>query len=87
MNEHFKVAGNRKTKKSSKQQKKQQIKFGAPVVDVGFYLVTPLVIGVLAGVFLDRQFDTKPLWTLILLVIGTISSFYNLWRLTKPDGR
>lgn len=55
--------------------------------DVGIYLMTPILLGVIGGVFLDKKFDTKPIWTLALIFFGMAASFYNLWRLLKTNGR
>lgn len=49
----------------------------------GFYLITPLLLGVFIGFWLDRHFNTKPVFIIAGIVLGTISVFYNLWKLTK----
>jgi F0F1-type ATP synthase assembly protein I len=51
--------------------------------NVGFYLVTPLIMGVILGLLLDRLFNTKPNLTIFLIFIGAIASFYNLFKLVK----
>lgn len=52
-------------------------------LNIGYYLITPLLIGVFFGVVVDRFFDTKPLFTVSLIVCGVIGTFYNLAKLTK----
>ncbi len=37
------------------------------------------------GVYLDRWLDTRPLFTLIMLVIGVISGFRNVYILTNRE--
>lgn len=52
-------------------------------MNIGFYLATPLLLGVFLGLFLDRSFHTKPFFTIALIVLGAVGSFYNLYKLVK----
>jgi len=51
--------------------------------NLGFYLVVPLILSVIIGIYLDRKFDTSGTFTLIGIGFGTISLFYNLYKLYK----
>ncbi len=51
--------------------------------DIGIYLLFPLLIGVYIGYNVDLRLKTRPTFTIFFLVLGTLSSFYNLWKLTK----
>ena len=51
--------------------------------NVGYYLVTPILIGLGAGILIDKWIQTKPVFTLLLLVAGTVGSFYNLFTIQK----
>ena len=51
--------------------------------NVGYYLVTPILIGLGAGILIDRWIETKPVFTILLLLIGTVGSFYNLFTIQK----
>ena len=53
------------------------------VIEVGFYLVTPLLAGVFLGILADRVFLTKPLLTMSGLLFGVIATFYNLFKFLK----
>lgn len=55
----------------------------AKYMNVGYYLAVPLIVGVFGGNWLDRRFDTKPMFTIVLLLIGSIAAFYNLYKLIK----
>jgi ATP synthase protein I len=55
----------------------------AKSLNIGYYLITPLLIGVFFGYWLDNIFKTRPLFLLMFFLIGTVGSFYNLWKLTK----
>lgn len=52
-------------------------------VNIGFYLITPLLFGIFVGVFLDKKVGSGSLFVIIGLCIGIIGTFYNLYRLTK----
>jgi len=58
-------------------------KIDPSLLNAGMYLATPLLLGVFFGYQLDRYFRTAPLWMIIFILLGTISSFYNLWKLSK----
>jgi len=51
--------------------------------NVGYYLLTPLILGVIVGLFIDNKFKTKPLFTLLFILFGLFGSLYNLLRITK----
>ena len=52
-------------------------------LNLGLYLVVPLMLSVIIGIYLDRTFDTSGTFTLIGIGFGTISIFYNLYKLYK----
>lgn len=56
---------------------------GLQTMNIGFYIVTPILIGVFLGLTIDRALNTKPGFTIFFICFGTIASFYNLFRLTK----
>ncbi len=53
---------------------------------VGYYLSTPIFIGVILGWYLDKHLGSHPKGILISIVVGTIFSFLNLFKLTKESG-
>ena len=52
-------------------------------MNLGMYFLVPILLGLFAGVWLDKRFDTGSLFTILLLTVGVISAFYNLIALTK----
>jgi F0F1-type ATP synthase assembly protein I len=52
-------------------------------INVGYSLITPILLGVIIGLALDSRFHSKPVFTVLFIFLGTISSFYNLYKLTK----
>ena len=67
--------------------KKEKKKLGLPAeyLSLGIYLTLPLVFSVIIGPKLDKYFDTQNLFTILFIVIGTISVFYNLYKLYSED--
>ncbi len=53
--------------------------------NIGYYLITPLLAGVFFGYWLDMFFKTKPLFILLLFMLGIAGSFYNLWKIVKDS--
>lgn len=54
-------------------------------LNLGYYLVIPLLMGIFLGYWLDKIFSTKPFFLLVLFALGVISSFYNLWKTVKTS--
>ena len=50
----------------------------------GFLLIACTVIGLVVGLFLDSKLKTSPVFTLIMLVIGTAAGF---WQVIKDINR
>lgn len=64
-------------------QNKKVIKQGAQLIALGFELVIPVVVGLFAGYFLDRKWDSQP-WLMILgLVAGFLYGLRTLFALLK----
>ena len=72
--------------KFSETSKKKQIKITAPwyylgfIGEIGFAISLPIAGGALAGVIIDRTWETSPIATLSLLFLGVIISFFNLFK-------
>ncbi len=52
-------------------------------INVGYSLVTPLLVGVIIGLTLDNKFQSKPVFTVFFIFLGMVSSLYNLFKLIK----
>lgn len=57
----------------------------AKYIGIGYYLGVPLLIGVFLGLVVDHFLKTKPLFIIIFIIIGTIGTFYNLFKITKDN--
>ncbi len=67
-------------KKPKKKSYKNQLEF---ISEIGYYIITPIIIGVFIGLYLDNYFKTKQIFFVTLLFFGMMVSFYNLYRIYK----
>ena len=75
-----------KDKPESKPDKSNDLLL-AKSLNIGYYLITPILIGVFFGVAVDNVFKTQPRFALIFLIVGVTSTFYNLFKLVKDGDR
>lgn len=54
---------------------------------VGWSIAIPTLLGILAGVWLDRLFPGKESWTLTLLLLGAALGCVNAWYWVKQEHR
>lgn len=54
------------------------------LLGLGWYVAICIVVGVVAGIFLDSHFDTKPIFTLLGVLLGTFAAFYGLYKMVSP---
>lgn len=54
-------------------------------INIGMYVGSPIIGGTLIGVLFDLNFNTKPVGALIGIIIGSISTFYNLFKIIKTN--
>ena len=52
---------------------------------VGWSIAVPTVIGVMAGLYIDRRWDAPYSWTLMLLFAGVIIGCLNAWYWIKRE--
>lgn len=53
----------------------------AKVFNIGFSVAASIVAPTLGGVWLDKKLHTKVLFTIVLVILGTILAFYQLYRI------
>lgn len=71
-------------KENKKENKNEKILL-AKSLNIGYYLITPLLVGVFSGYWLDKVFRTKPMFLLLFFGLGVIGSFYNLWKTVQEN--
>lgn len=54
----------------------------ANYASIGYYLVTPLLVGVFLGLYLEKA-TGKNIFVIFGVIIGSTGTFYNLFRLIK----
>jgi len=53
------------------------------LVGVGWYIAFCIILGVVAGRWLDVRLDTSLLW-IIGLILGIVIAFYGVYRMLLP---
>lgn len=53
----------------------------ARLIGIGWYFATCIVVGVVGGVLLDEVAGTRPLLTLLCLMLGLVVAFYGGYRM------
>ena len=54
------------------------------MVGLGWYVAVCIVIGVLAGLWLDRKIETSPVFLLGGTLLGVVTAFYGMYKLMAP---
>ncbi|MCF6266101.1 MAG: AtpZ/AtpI family protein [Desulfuromusa sp.] len=67
------------------EEKRQLFKSLGFLSSIGISLVVSMLIGLAMGFYLDRWLDTSPMFTLIMLLIGIIAGFRNVYILTTRE--
>lgn len=52
-------------------------------MNVGVYLVVPLLVGLGIGIILDKKLGTKPICIISGLLVGSVGSFFNLIKIVR----
>lgn len=72
-----------KTKHGLTEEQQRQAKSTNDGVKAGVELLTPIVVCFFAGMGLDKWLDKSPLFLMIFFVLGVITGFWNIYKLTK----
>ena len=51
---------------------------------IGFYIATCIILGVVGGLWLDGQFQTKPVLVILGLILGLLTAVIGTYRMLKP---
>lgn len=49
----------------------------------GIEFAAAIIFSTLFGIWLDKKFETAPLWMLIFMLLGSCVAFYNLYRASE----
>jgi len=51
---------------------------------VGFFIAGSIILGVVAGHWLDSKLSSEPIWTIVGLILGIVVAFYGVYRMILP---
>lgn len=51
------------------------------LTQVAITIMTPIFLGLFLGLWIDGKLDTKPFFTLVLIVVGVLAGFLNAYKL------
>ncbi len=54
------------------------------LLGVGFYIAGVIILGVLAGRWLDGKFGSEPFWLIVGLVLGVVAAVYGVYAMLRP---
>jgi len=54
------------------------------LLGIGWFIALCIILGVLGGIWLDSKMGSKPLWTIIGLILGVVIAFTGAYRMVSP---
>jgi F0F1-type ATP synthase assembly protein I len=51
---------------------------------VGFFVGGSILLGVVAGLWLDNKLNSAPIWVIVGLFLGLVIAFYGVYRMLLP---
>ncbi len=72
-----------KQKQEEKPQKATAVKFWENAVRIAAEFVAPIFIGICVGYVLDKCFDTRIIFMLILAIFGLAAGMLNVYRTAR----
>ena len=51
---------------------------------VGFYIAGSILLGIVAGLWLDSKLDTRPIMVILGLLLGLAVAFWGVYRMLLP---
>jgi len=61
-------------------EKKKMYLTVADLSTMGFAMVIAIVLGLIAGLYLDTKFDTEPIFTLLFIFGGILAGFRIMYK-------
>ena len=52
---------------------------------IGNAMISPIVMGLYLGKWIDGKLNTSPLFLLIFIIVGIIAGFINVFKVTMQD--
>ncbi len=54
------------------------------LIGVGFFIGGSILLGVMAGLWLDSRLNTEPMLVIVGLILGITVAFYGVYRMLLP---
>ena len=71
----------------NKKNQKSMYQNLALITQIGLSIITPILVGVYLGGFMDKQVGTQMIFTLIFIILGAGAGFLNLFKLAGKKGK
>lgn len=55
------------------------------ITQIAFQMISPILIGVFIGIYLDRWLNTSPVLVIIFMVLGVCSGFLGTYKLMQKS--
>lgn len=62
---------------------KDVLKGLALISQIGISMITPILLGLFIGQFLDKKLDTTGIFAIIFILLGVGGGFVNLFKITS----
>ncbi len=69
----------------NKKNNKNMLQNLSLITQIGLSIITPIIMGVYLGGFIDKKVGTEMIFTLIFIILGAIAGFLNLFKLADKD--
>lgn len=73
--------------KKDNKNDKSALKNLALISQVGISIVTPILLGVYIGQFIDRKVGTNGVFAITLIIIGAAAGFLNIFKLAGGNNK
>lgn len=74
-------------KKNERDERRLWLRQSGLLATIPFLLAVPPVLGLLIGQFLDNRFDTNPIFTIVLLILGFVAGGRETASVIKKANR
>lgn len=71
----------KKDKNDNNDKDKYVLKNLALISQIGISVITPILLGVYIGQFIDKKLGTNGVFSIILIIIGAGAGFLNIFKL------
>lgn len=59
----------------------------ALISQIGLSVITPILMGVFLGQFIDEKLSKNGIFSILFLILGAGAGFMNLFKITKTKGK